>query len=316
MMKDKGERCDPCFITYRLSFILQKMSELESFFTEVSTLVDTELDWLIPAAGEEPQILRDAIRWSLFAGGKHLRPALVFAFGRAFDAQDDRLVRTAAAVEMIHTYSLIHDDLPSMDDDDLRRGRLTCHKKFGEATAILAGDALQVLSFRAIADDDRLPPETRLGLISRLARAAARMVVGQQLDLEAEGKAISIAEIEVIHQNKTGALICFSAEAGAFIGGADPEAAAAVSFIGEKLGLLFQIRDDVLDVTQTTEALGKTAGKDPASAKATYPAIGGIEKSEKLARDVHTEVIEAISKLGVRSDLLAAIADYFLVRRS
>src|SRR5687767_5539928 len=292
------------------------MSQLESFFNDVSTLVDTELDWLIPSTGEQPQVLRDAIRWSLFAGGKHLRPALVFAFGRAFGAPDDKLVRTAAAVEMIHTYSLIHDDLPSMDDDDLRRGRETCHKKFGEATAILAGDALQVLSFRAIADDNRLPSETRLDLISRLARAAARMVVGQQLDLEAEGKGISIEEIENIHRNKTGALICFSAEAGAIIGGADVEAAAAVSHIGERLGLLFQIRDDVLDVTQTTEALGKTAGKDPASAKATYPAIGGIEASEKLARAVHAEVIDAISKLGVRSDLLVAITNFFLVRRS
>ena len=292
------------------------MSQLESFFTEVSTLVDTELDWLIPAEGEQPQVLRDAIRWSLFAGGKHLRPALVFAFGRVFNAPDDKLVRTAAAVEMIHTYSLIHDDLPSMDDDDLRRGRETCHKKFGEATAILAGDALQVLSFRAIADDDRLPPETRLDLISRLARAAARMVVGQQLDLEAEGKSISIEEIENIHRNKTGALICFSAEAGAIIGGANAEAAAAVSFIGERLGLLFQIRDDVLDVTQTTEALGKTAGKDPASAKATYPAIGGIERTEHLARQVHAEVIDAISKLGVRANLLSDITDFFLVRRS
>jgi geranylgeranyl pyrophosphate synthase len=217
---------------------------------------------------------------------------------------------------MIHTYSLIHDDLPSMDDDDLRRGRATCHKKFGEATAILAGDALQVLSFRAIAEDDRLPGETRLDLISRLAAAAAKMVVGQQLDLEAEGRAISIAEIENVHRNKTGALICFSAEAGAIIAGAGAEATTAVSLIGEKLGLLFQIRDDVLDVTETTEALGKTAGKDTASAKATYPAIGGIERTEQLAKQVYEDVREAISKLDVPNQRLIEIANFIITRRS
>lgn len=292
------------------------MTELNAFFAEVSALVNAELDWLIPSDGRQPQSLRDAIRWSLFGGGKHLRPQIVFAFGRAFGASDERLVRTAGAVEMIHTYSLIHDDLPSMDDDDLRRGRETCHKKFGEATAILAGDALQVLAFQAIGEDTRLSPNTRLDLISRLARAAAKMVVGQQLDLEAEGKAITIEEIENIHRNKTGALIGFSAEAGAIIGGASADAILAVSSIGEKLGLLFQIRDDVLDVTQTTEALGKTAGKDPASAKATYPAIGGIAKTQTLARQVHGELIDEISKLEVSSNLLTGIADFIHTRRS
>src|SRR6188472_897263 len=142
------------------------MSELDDFFAEVTRLVDAELDWLIPADGDRPQSLRDAIRWSLFGGGKHFRPALLFAAGRAFGAGDQKLKRTAAAVEMLHTYSLIHDDLPSMDDDDLRRGRETCHKKFGEATAILAGDALQALSFQVISDDTNLPVETRLDLVS------------------------------------------------------------------------------------------------------------------------------------------------------
>ena len=292
------------------------MSQVESFFAEVSSLVNAELDWLIPADGKQPQSLRDAIRWSLFAGGKHLRPALVFAFGRAFGAADEKLVRTAGAVEMIHTYSLIHDDLPSMDDDDLRRGRATCHKKFGEATAILAGDALQVLSFQAIGQDESLPPATRLDLISRLAGAAAKMVVGQQLDLEAEGKTMSIEEIENIHRNKTGALICFSTEAGAIIGEADAATLNGVSAIGEKLGLLFQIRDDLLDVTETTEALGKTAGKDSAAAKATYPAVRGIERTERLAEEVHAEILDAISKLNVPHETLIDIADFILTRRS
>ena len=292
------------------------MPEVEDFFAEVTALVNAELDWLVPAEGEQPQKLRDAIRWSLFAGGKHFRPALVFAVGRTFGASDEKLVRTAAAVEMIHTYSLIHDDLPSMDDDDLRRGRQTCHKKFGEATAILAGDALQALSFQAIGEDAHLSPEMRLDLISRLARAAAKMVVGQQLDLEAEGTSVGIDDIEDIHRNKTGALICFSAEAGAMIGGANEIELDAVSSFGKKLGLLFQIKDDLLDVTQTTEQLGKTAGKDVQSAKATYPAMRGIEESERLARQVHSEVTEAISSLGRPSPLLNQIADLILVRKS
>lgn len=292
------------------------MPEIDDFFAEVTTLVDTELNWLIPAEGRQPQSLRDAIRWSLFGGGKHFRPALVFAVGRAFGASDRALVRTASAVEMIHTYSLIHDDLPSMDDDDLRRGRETCHKKFGEATAILAGDALQALSFQVISEDDRLSADTRIELVSKLAQAAAKMVVGQQLDLEAEGTNSSIEDIEHIHRNKTGALIRFAAEAGAIIGDADDADFRAISSFGEKLGLLFQMKDDLLDVTKTTAELGKTAGKDMAAAKATYPAIRGIDRTETLAKQVHRETKDAISSLGDRSTLLNQIADLILWRNS
>lgn len=292
------------------------MPDLQSFFSEVTTTVNADLDWLIPESGQEPQSLRDAIRWSLFAPGKNFRSALVFAAGRAFDTPDEKLVRTAAAVEMIHTYSLIHDDLPSMDDADLRRGREACHRKFGEATAILAGDALQVLAFQAIAEDERLASELRLRLILRLAKAAARMVIGQQLDLEAEGRTVSIEQLERIHRNKTGALIGFSAEAGALIGGADDRAFTAVSKFAERLGLLFQITDDLLDVTQTTEELGKTAGKDSAAEKATYPAVFGIDEAEQLAKTVHGEVVESISSLGDRGELLIEIADAILTRKS
>jgi geranylgeranyl pyrophosphate synthase len=292
------------------------MPELDEFFAEVTALVDAELDWLIPAAGSQPQSLRDAIRWSLFAGGKHFRPALVFAVGRVFGAPDPKLIRTACSVEMLHTYSLIHDDLPSMDDDDLRRGRATCHKKFGEATAILAGDALQALAFQVIAEDDRLSAEIRLELTSKLAQAAAKMVVGQQLDLEAEGKEKTLEEIEHIHRNKTGALIRFSADAGAIIGGAVGEDLDAISSFGEKLGLLFQVKDDLLDVTKTTEELGKTAGKDMASAKATYPSVRGIERTEILAKQVHAETTESISPLGDRASILKQIADFILYRNT
>ena len=293
------------------------MAELDDFFAEVSTLVNAELEWLIPTEGDEPGRLRDAIRWSLFAGGKHFRPALVFAVGRALGARDEHLVRTAAAVEMIHTYSLIHDDLPSMDDDDLRRGRETCHKKFDEATAILAGDALQVLSFQAISEDVRLTAGKRVELISRLGRAATRMVVGQQLDLEAEGEtSISVEKVERIHRNKTGALIQFSAEAGAMIAGAGENEFASISSYGESLGLLFQIKDDLLDMTKTTDQLGKTAGKDVASAKATYPSVYGIEETERLAREVHFEARRTIADLGPRSELLGQITDLILTRNS
>lgn len=292
------------------------MADLQSFFTEVTDLVNDELDWLIPATGKEPQSLRDAIRWSLFGGGKNFRSVLLFAVGRVFDAPDETLVRTAAAVEMVHTYSLIHDDLPSMDDADLRRGREACHKKFGEATAILAGDALQVLAFQAIAEDKRLSEASRLILMSRLAKASARMVIGQQLDLEAEGRDVSKDELERIHRNKTGALILFAAEAGAVIAGADDAEFDAVSAFADKLGLLFQITDDLLDVTQTTEELGKTAGKDSEAEKATYPAVFGIGQSRQLAKTVHSEVVDPIRALGDRGSLLIEIADAILKRKS
>ena len=292
------------------------MSELDDFFSEVTRLIDTELDWLIPAEGDRPQSLRDAIRWSLFGGGKHFRPALLIAAGRAFGADDDKLKRTAAAVEMLHTYSLIHDDLPSMDDDELRRGRATCHKKFGEATAILAGDALQALAFQVIANDTNLSVTTRMDLVSGMAKAASQMVVGQQLDLEAEGKEISFEGVEQIHRNKTGALIRFSAEAGAIIGGADPANLTAISNYGERLGLLFQITDDLLDITRTTEQQGKTAGKDIAADKATYPSLYGIEQTRVLASQTHRDALSAIESLGDRAAKLRQIAEFIISRNT
>lgn len=290
------------------------MSNLKAFFEEVSSLVNTELDWLIPAVGPGPRSLRDAMRWSLFGGGKHFRPALVFAVGRTMGASDKNLVRTAAAVEMIHTYSLIHDDLPSMDDDDLRRGRATCHLKYGEATAILAGDALQVLAFQAIAEDEGLSIETRLKLIRGLALASTKMVVGQQLDLEAEGRELSITEIENIHANKTGALITFSANAGAIIAGAAPEAADIISQYAEGVGLLFQITDDLLDVTASTEQIGKTAGKDEAAQKATYPRLLGIEQTKIRIDEVSKQTASLLDSLPGDSALLRSIPDFIVSR--
>ncbi|MDQ2747522.1 MAG: polyprenyl synthetase family protein, partial [Acidobacteriota bacterium] len=197
------------------------MSNLKTFFAECTRLVDEKLKNLVPNPQIQPVSLHAAMRWSLFAGGKRFRPALVLAVGKTFGAPEKKLLQTAAAIEMIHTYSLIHDDLPAMDDDNLRRGRETCHKKFDEATAILAGDALQNLAFKTIAEDTNLSAEIKIRLISEISGSAAQMVDGQQLDLEAEGVEISVEDLENIHRNKTGAMICASARSGAIIAGAN-----------------------------------------------------------------------------------------------
>ncbi len=292
------------------------MSDINQFIEEAAALVNKELDWLIPAEGQPPRKLRDAMRWSLFAGGKRFRPALMLAAGRAFGAADAKVMRTAAAVEMIHTYSLIHDDLPSMDDDDLRRGRETCHRKYGEATAILAGDALQALAFQTIAEDEQLASDTRIRMISGLGQAAACMVVGQQLDLLAEGQSVDEELVESIHQNKTGALIAFSAEAGAIIAGASDEATASIRQYGKRLGLLFQIVDDILDETEETVSLGKTAGKDAAAEKATFTRIYGIEESWRIARRIAEETTGSIEFLGTDGKILRSMIELVSVRRS
>lgn len=292
-------------------------NKIKDFFEASRKTIDCALERIIPDAEAEPKKLHAALRWSVFAGGKRFRPALVFAAGRTFGAGEEKLVKTAAAIEMIHTYSLIHDDLPAMDDDDLRRGRETCHIKFDEATAILAGDRLQAMAFQAIAADVNLPPETRVRLVGELADAAAKMVDGQHLDLEAEGKTISIKELEAIHRSKTGALICASARAGAIIAGAGETELEAVSDYARSLGLLFQITDDLLDVTQTTEILGKTAGKDVSAEKATYPALYGIEETRALAAKVQAEAIAALNRIDAAdTDLLRNLVDYILRRKA
>ncbi|MGC2236821.1 MAG: polyprenyl synthetase family protein [Pyrinomonadaceae bacterium] len=291
------------------------MSDLETFFFESSRIIDEQLDELVPSVEAAPKRLHEAIRWSLFAGGKRFRPALVLAAGKVFGADENTLLRSACAIEMIHTYSLIHDDLPAMDDDDMRRGKATCHKKFDEATAILAGDILHAMAFQVIAEDKALPDKIRVKLISELARSAARMIDGQHLDLEAEGKIISIKDLETIHQNKTGAMICASARAGAIIAVASENDLQAISDYASSLGLLFQITDDLLDVTQTSEALGKTAGKDLTAEKATYPALYGLEEAQNLAEKVHAEAIEALNRIEKDTNLLRDLADFILQRK-
>lgn len=297
----------------------QIMGSLDNFFTECRELTDKTLNELIPSSETEPKELHEAIRWSVFAGGKRFRPALVLAVGRIFGADDKQLLCTAAAVEMIHTYSLIHDDLPAMDDDDLRRGRETCHIKFDEATAILAGDCLQALAFQAIAEDENLAHKIRVKLIAEIARAEGTpfgMVAGQYFDLEAEGKSISIEQLERIHQSKTGAMIIVSAQAGAIIANASASELQAITEYSAKLGLLFQITDDLLDITQSTEVLGKTAGKDLVAEKATYPSLYGLEKAQELARKVHAEACQELDKTEKDTEILRQLVDFILHRNA
>ena len=288
------------------------MIGLDEFLEKVRRETDDTLDLLIPRADVVPRRLHEAMRWSVFPGGKRLRPAILFAAAMTFGAAEAKLSLVAAAIEMVHTYSLIHDDLPAMDDDDLRRGKAACHKQFGEATAILAGDCLQTLAFKTIASEENLDEKTRLKLISLLADAAgtpAGMVSGQQLDLDAEGVALSIEAIETIHRQKTGALIAASAVGGAIIGGASNADTEAIRRYGEKLGLLFQITDDILDVTEESATLGKTAGKDAAAGKATYSGHYGIERAQEMAKTIRDETSAALMPIKNDTTTLHMLAD-------
>lgn len=294
-------------------------SDAREFFASCRAPVDTELDRLIPKEIDQPARVHQAIRWSVFAGGKRFRPALLLAVGQTFGASKEHLMRTACTLEMIHTYSLIHDDLPSMDDDELRRGRATCHVKYDEATAILAGDALQALAFQTIADDEKLDAALRIRLISEITHAAGTpegMVAGQALDLAAESREVNGEELERIHQHKTGALIRAAARCGAMIAGATESELAAVSEYGTNLGLLFQITDDLLDVTATAEDLGKTPGKDARASKATFPSLYGINATREQVDVVHRQACDALAGVSRPIDLLTSIASFIRNRQA
>jgi geranylgeranyl pyrophosphate synthase len=294
--------------------------EVRAYFERVRSLVESRLEELVPTEATEPASVHAAMRWSLFAPAKRLRPALVFAAGEAFGASAESLLRTACAFELIHTYSLVHDDLPAMDDDELRRGRPTCHVRFGEATAVLAGDALQALAFQTIADDAALDAALRVRLISELARAAGTpegMVAGQAHDLEAEAReGVGGEELELIHRRKTGALIRASARAGATVAGASPSELEAVARYALELGLLFQITDDLLDVTASAEDLGKTPGKDARARKATYPALYGLDAARQRARLVYERARAALDQVERPTPMLRALARLVLERRA
>jgi geranylgeranyl diphosphate synthase type II len=278
--------------------------------------VDRALDRFLPNESVAPATLHKAMRYSLFAGGKRLRPILCLATAEACGGKLDAALPHACAVECIHTYSLIHDDLPSMDNDDLRRGRPTCHKVFGDAIAILAGDALLTVAFEIAS---RAKPVSRYDLreVMREITAAAgsrKLIAGQVADLEAEGKNLSREQVRSIHENKTAALLTASVRLGAMSANARPKQLAAVTAFGRALGLAFQVIDDILDVTQTSEKLGKSAGKDLAAKKATYPAVFGLEKSRSEARRLTKQAHRALESLAQNAEVLRSLADYLLAR--
>jgi geranylgeranyl diphosphate synthase, type II len=280
-------------------------------------LADAALERLLPAASRHPISIHQAMRHSVFAGGKRLRPILCMEAGRMVAGSlPDGIEELGAALEMLHTYSLIHDDLPALDNDDLRRGRPTCHKAFGEAIAILAGDALQTQAYEVLARS-RCLATARVRIIEEIARGTGTidgMIGGQVVDLEAEHHKPSLETLEYIHRSKTAALITASVVSGGLYAGADEEAVRKLREFGHSIGLAFQIVDDVLDVTQTSEQLGKTAGKDTAAEKATYPALFGVDESLKKADVLVATALGSLESFGKRAEPLKSLA-HFLVER-
>jgi geranylgeranyl diphosphate synthase type II len=288
-----------------------------AFFEEDRKAVDLALDRLLPPEDARPASIHRALRYSVMAGGKRIRPILCLETARAFRFGEGAM-SVACALEFIHTYSLIHDDLPALDNDDLRRGRPTCHKQFGEAAAILAGDALLTLAFEVLANAD-LPPERRVAVIQEIAAAAGTrdgMVGGQVADLEAEEQNATAETLEYIHRSKTAALIRASVFSGGICGGAGEGDLGRLRRFGEKIGWAFQVTDDILDVEESSATLGKTAGKDAAQKKATYPALFGLEQSHQFARELALQAIAEIQPYGTRTARLREIGEFLVLRRA
>jgi geranylgeranyl diphosphate synthase type II len=292
--------------------------QLRETLASGSTLTDAALERLIPAETQRPASIHQAMRHSVFAGGKRLRPILCMEAGRMVAGSLPAGIEDlGAALEMLHTYSLIHDDLPALDNDDLRRGRPTCHKVFGEATAILAGDALQTQAYEVLAEL-RCPAEARVRIIAEIARGTGTvdgMIGGQVVDLEAERTRPDASTLEYIHRAKTAALITASLVSGGLFAGANENAITRLRTFGQSVGLAFQIVDDVLDVTQSSEQLGKTAGKDTAAEKVTYPSLYGIEESLRRADLLVRDAFAALEPFGERAETLKALARYLVERK-
>ncbi len=292
--------------------------KLPAFFEEDRRKVETALEQLLPPENAPPPSIHRAMRYSVFAGGKRIRPILCLEAARVFTAEPRTAIQVGCALEFIHTYSLIHDDLPALDNDDLRRGKPTCHKQFGEATAILAGDGLLTLAFETLSTA-AVEPVRGVAIIREMATAAGTrdgMVGGQVADLEAEGREVAPELLEYIHRSKTAALIRASVVAGALCGGAAEADVARLRRFGENIGWAFQVVDDILDVEESSAALGKTAGKDQAQRKATYPALYGLEKSHQMARELATRAIGELAPYGERAGRLRELAEYLVLRRA
>lgn len=295
------------------------MNELKTLLRHYRQRVDGALERWLPAAQQPPSRLHQAMRYMTLGEGKRLRPVLVYAAGRACGVDESRLDAPACAVELIHTYSLVHDDLPAMDDDDLRRGQATCHRAYDEATAVLVGDALQVLAFDIMAHDDRLAvaAATRVRMIGELARASGTegMAGGQAIDLAATGRALTLAELETMHRMKTGALISVSVRLGAMADESlDASRLAALTEYAGRIGLAFQIRDDILDEEGDAGVIGKNPGSDRAQQKPTYTSMLGMRQARARAAQLHHEAIELLRPFGAEADILRKISEYIVER--
>ncbi len=290
--------------------------DLEGFLSSRTTAINGALNRFLPPITAAPATIHKAMRYSLFAGGKRMRPALCLAAATACDGQEKAAMPLACAIECIHTYSLIHDDLPAMDNDDYRRGKLTNHKVFGEGIAVLAGDALLTQAFEIAAHARGWPRYSHRRLTQELAVAAGsrQLIAGQVADLEAEGKQISARHLRYIHERKTSALLCCAVRLGGMSANCTASQLSALTQFGYHVGLAFQVIDDILDVTQTSEQLGKTAGKDTKAHKATYPAIVGLDKSRAIAEELTARAFSALSTFGGKAAALEALAE-FLLRR-
>ncbi len=292
--------------------------KLPDFFEQDRALVEEALERLLPPEDTTPGSIHHAMRYSVFAGGKRIRPILCLEAARIFSERPELAVHVGCALEFIHTYSLIHDDLPALDNDDLRRGKPTCHKQFGEATAILAGDALLTLAFQTLASAP-LEAARSVRVSAEVAAAAGTvrgMVGGQVADLEAEGKQVNAEMLEYIHRSKTAALIRASVVAGAISGGGAEADVERLRRFGENIGWAFQVVDDILDVEETSAALGKTAGKDQTQKKATYPALYGVEKSRQIAAELATRATRELACYGERAERLHELGEFLVARRA
>jgi len=289
---------------------------LQQFLATRTDAVNRALDKFLPGEKIKPATIHKAMRYSLFAGGKRMRPALCLAAAEACGGSEQAAMPLACAVECIHTYSLIHDDLPAMDNDDFRRGKPTNHKVFGEGIAVLAGDALLTQAFEIAAQCKKFPRYPHDKIILEIARASGslQLVAGQVADLEGEGKKLSERELKFIHERKTSALLCCSVRLGGMSANCTPAQLRALTDFGYHVGLAFQVIDDILDVTQTSEQLGKTAGKDVAVQKATYPAIVGLEKSRMIAENLTDKAFAALKIFKGKATPLEALAEFLLKR--
>jgi len=291
--------------------------DINAYIAESKKLVDEYLERLLPPAQQEPSTIHKAMRHSVFAGGKRVRPILVLASGESLAGDRGILLHLGAGIEMVHTYSLIHDDLPALDNDDLRRGVPTCHRVFGEAIAILAGDSLMTRCYQVLADLPKISDFTKICIIREIAFATGTingMIGGQVVDLESEGKPIDADVLAYIHHSKTGALLTACVRCGALAAGAEEAELHALTEFGGKIGLVFQIVDDILDVTSSSEVLGKTAGKDEKVKKATYPALYGIEASRQKARELVASAMDDIRDFGQEADTLRNLARFVIER--